>query len=79
LLTELQANAYALLTSAQKTQFLELRAEQRQKMEAMRASMQKRRERGDLTSGQHFGDGQGKHCMPELPPTEKSAAADATE
>ena len=47
LLTELQANAYALLTPEQQAKYLSLRAEQMQRMEQRKAEMQARREAGE--------------------------------
>lgn len=47
LMTELQANAYALLTSEQQAKFMAMRAEQRQRMEQLKVDMQARREAGE--------------------------------
>jgi len=59
LMTELQANAYALLTTDQQATFLRLRAEQRQKMEQRKAEMEARREAGEPVYGPGFGHGSG--------------------
>jgi len=62
LLTELQTNAYALLTPEQQAKYLALRAEQMQRMEQRKAEMQARRAAGE--PGYWRGHGPGKHeCM----------------
>jgi len=61
LLTELQANAYALLSVEQQATFLRLRAEQRQRMEQRKIEMQARREAGAPGYGPGSGHGMGKH------------------
>jgi len=61
LMTELQANAYALLTTEQQAKFMAMRAEQRQRMEQRKAEMQARREAGEPLYGPGFRHGAGGH------------------
>ena len=53
LMTELQTNAYALLTVEQQQKFMTMRAEARAKMEARKAEMEARREAGTFETGHH--------------------------
>jgi Spy/CpxP family protein refolding chaperone len=63
LLTELQANAYALLTTEQQATFMAKRAEMRERMEKRQAEMEARREAGEPGYGPGFGmrHGMGHH------------------
>jgi len=63
LLTELQTNAYALLTPEQQAKYMALRTEQMQRMEQRKAEMQARREAGEPAYGPGYwrGHGAGKH------------------
>jgi Spy/CpxP family protein refolding chaperone len=63
LLTELQANAYALLTTEQQATFMAKRAEMRERMEKRKAEMEARREAGEPGYGRGFGmsHGMGHH------------------
>jgi len=63
LLTELQTNAYALLTAEQQAKYMALRTEQMQRMEQRKAEMQARREAGEPGYGPGYwrGHGAGKH------------------
>ena len=57
LLTELQANAYALLTAEQQATFMAKRVEMRERMEKRKAEMEARREAGEAG----YGHGMGHH------------------
>lgn len=59
LLTELQANAYALLSTEQQATFMKKRAEMRERMEKRKAEMEARREAGEPGYGPGFGMGHG--------------------
>jgi Spy/CpxP family protein refolding chaperone len=61
LLSELQANAYALLTNEQQSKFMALRAEQRERMEQRKAEMEARREAGEPVFGPGHGHAAGGH------------------
>lgn len=63
LLTELQANAYALLTTEQQATFMAKRAEMRERMEKRKAEMEARREAGESGYGPRMGmsHGMGHH------------------
>jgi len=61
LITELQANAYALLTTEQQATFMAKRVEMRERMEKRKAEMEARREAGEPGYGHGFGHGMGHH------------------
>jgi Spy/CpxP family protein refolding chaperone len=66
LLTELQANAYALLTTEQQATFMAKRAEMRERMDKRKAEMEARREAGETGYGPGMGMGM-NHGMGHRP------------
>jgi Spy/CpxP family protein refolding chaperone len=72
LLTELQANAYALLTPEQQATFLAKRVEMRERMEKRKAEMEARREAGEPGYGRGFGHGMGRPSLEEDEKTQES-------
>ncbi len=75
LLTELQTNAYALLTTEQQATFMAKRTEMRERMEKRKAEMESRREAGKPGYGPGFGMGHamGHHSCKGCSESEKDA------